>query len=67
VAKSRPPKLIVGWRNDDVNHFTEINLFWLVSPSLQHGELWLFPGIGYMVPQPFADGGNQLYLGVFES
>jgi hypothetical protein len=50
-----------------VNHFTEINLFWLVGPSLQPGELGLFPGTGCMVLQPFADGGNQSYLGVFGS
>jgi hypothetical protein len=49
-VKSRPPTLIVGWRNDDANCFTEINLFRLVGPSLHPREVGLFPGMGCMDP-----------------
>jgi hypothetical protein len=49
VAKSRPPTLILGWRNDDADCFTKISLFRLVGPSLQPREVGLFPGTGCMV------------------
>jgi hypothetical protein len=58
VVKSYPPTLIVGWRYDDTSHFTEISLFMLMDPSLQPREVGFFPGMGWMVPQPYAAGGN---------
>jgi hypothetical protein len=39
-------------------------LFRLVGPPLQPVEVGLFPGMGCMVPQPYAAGGNRSYPGV---
>jgi hypothetical protein len=36
-------------------------LFRLVAPSLQPREVGSFPGLGYLVPQLFATGGNRSY------
>jgi hypothetical protein len=58
VAKSHPPTLIIGWRNDDADCFSKISLFRLVGPSLQPRDQGLFPGMGCMAPQPYAVGGN---------
>jgi hypothetical protein len=65
-VKSCPSVLIVGWRNDDVVYLPRLVHLKLVDPSLQHGEVGLSPGMGYMVLQPFADGGNRLYSEVFD-
>jgi hypothetical protein len=59
--KSYPSVLIVGWRNDDVIHLSRLVTLKLVAPSLQLGEVGLFSGMGYMVPQPFAARGNRPY------
>jgi hypothetical protein len=56
--------LIVGWGNDDADHFIKMSLFRSVGPSLQPREVGLFLGIGCMVPQPYAAGGNRSYPGV---
>jgi hypothetical protein len=41
--------------------FPGLVLFRLVAPPLQYGVVGLFPGMGSMVLQPFATGGNRLY------
>jgi hypothetical protein len=38
-----------------------ISFFWLVGPPLQPIEVGLFLGMGCMVPQLYATGGNRLY------
>jgi hypothetical protein len=35
-----------------------------VGPPLQFVEVGSFPGLGCIIPQPYATGGNQSYLGV---
>jgi hypothetical protein len=42
--------------------FLGLVLFMLVAPPLQPGVARSFPSMGYLVPQPFAARGNQLYL-----
>jgi hypothetical protein len=61
VAKSRLPALIVGWRSDGRGSFLGLAFFRLVAPPIQPRVVELFPGMGCMVPQPFATGGNQSY------
>jgi hypothetical protein len=53
--------LIIGWRNDDADRFTEISLFRSVGPSLQPLEVGLFPSTGCMVPKPYAARRNRSY------
>jgi hypothetical protein len=58
VVKSYLSALIIGWRNDDVVHLLRLVSLKLVAPSLQPGEVGLFPSMGCMVPKPFAARGN---------
>jgi hypothetical protein len=64
VAKSRPAMLIIGWRNDEADHFTEISLlgWWAHLFSLERRGCVL--GTVCMVPQLYATGGNRSYPGV---
>jgi hypothetical protein len=61
VAKYHLPKLIVRWRSDGHRSFPRLVLFRLVSPHIQPGVVGLFPGMGCIVLQPFAAGGNRSY------
>jgi hypothetical protein len=49
-VKSLSLMLIIGWRNDVEDHFTEISLFILVGQSLYPRGVGLFPAMGCMVP-----------------
>jgi hypothetical protein len=62
VVKSRMSVLIIGWRSDGHRSFPRLVLFRLVTPPLQPRVMGSFPITGYMVPQPFAAGGNRSYL-----
>jgi hypothetical protein len=61
VVKSRLPVLIIRWRSDGRGPFIGLVLFRLVAPPLQPEVVGSFPGMGCMVPQSFAAGGNQSY------
>jgi hypothetical protein len=49
VAKSHPPMLIVGWRNNDVDHFTEISLLdsWVHLFILERWGCFLVRGVWF--------------------
>jgi hypothetical protein len=40
----------------------EISFLGVMTPSLQPGGMGPLTDMGYMVPQPFAAGGNRSYL-----
>jgi hypothetical protein len=58
VVKSCLPALIIGWRSDGSGSCPGLVLFRLVAPPLQPGVVGPFYGMGCIVPQPFAAGGN---------
>jgi hypothetical protein len=65
VAKSCLPALNCRLENRRRGWSSGLILFRLVAPPLQPGVVGLFPGMGRMVPQSFAAGGNQSYPRLF--
>jgi hypothetical protein len=61
VVKSCMPTLNHRVENRWCGSFSGLFLSRLVAPPLYPGLEGLFLGMGCMVPQPFAAGGNQLY------
>jgi hypothetical protein len=58
VVKSCLPMLNRRVENRRRGRSSGLILFWLVAPPLQPRVVGLFPGMGCMVPQPFAARGN---------